>query len=188
MTWEENDYLVHYGVKGQKWHVRNYQNPDGTLTAEGKARYAGQRDRGDSGLLKKWTIGSNAGAYAFAKWRGRRHDKNISKINKKYSNDTAKREKKLAKYESKRQAQGAANSDMDAYRRHRSTASLMLTTAGYKHARARGAGRGRAFVEGFVPVAGLGLRMAGDKKKYGKRIVFGAPNDNEYDAMAMDRD
>ena len=65
----------------------------------------------------------------------------------------------------------------------------MLTTSGYKHARARGAGRGRAFVEGFVPVAGLGLRMAGDKKKYGKKIVFSAPKDsNEYFALAMDRD
>lgn len=32
-------YLVHHGIKGQKWGVRRYQNPDGTLTAEGKIRY-----------------------------------------------------------------------------------------------------------------------------------------------------
>lgn len=31
-------YLVHHGIKGQKWGVRRYQNPDGTLTAEGKKR------------------------------------------------------------------------------------------------------------------------------------------------------
>ena len=31
--------LYHHGVKGQRWGVRRYQNPDGTLTAEGKARY-----------------------------------------------------------------------------------------------------------------------------------------------------
>lgn len=31
--------LKHYGVKGQKWAVRRYQNPDGSLTAEGKRRY-----------------------------------------------------------------------------------------------------------------------------------------------------
>lgn len=31
--------LCHHGVRGQKWGIRRYQNPDGTLTAEGKARY-----------------------------------------------------------------------------------------------------------------------------------------------------
>ena len=35
----ENE-LYHYGVLGQKWGVRRYQNADGSLTAEGKKRYA----------------------------------------------------------------------------------------------------------------------------------------------------
>ncbi len=34
-----NSELYHYGIKGQKWGERRFQNPDGTLTAEGKARY-----------------------------------------------------------------------------------------------------------------------------------------------------
>lgn len=37
--WESGLYLQHHGIKGQKWGVRNYQNPDGTLTAAGRARY-----------------------------------------------------------------------------------------------------------------------------------------------------
>lgn len=32
--------LYHHGTKGQRWGVRRYQNPDGTLTPAGKKRYA----------------------------------------------------------------------------------------------------------------------------------------------------
>ena len=35
---ELDTYLAHHGIKGQKWGVRRYQNPDGTLTAEGRKR------------------------------------------------------------------------------------------------------------------------------------------------------
>lgn len=31
--------LKHFGIKGQKWGVRRYQNADGTLTNAGKKRY-----------------------------------------------------------------------------------------------------------------------------------------------------
>lgn len=31
--------LQHSGVKGQRWGIRRYQNPDGTLTDAGKVRY-----------------------------------------------------------------------------------------------------------------------------------------------------
>lgn len=33
-----NAELKHHGIKGQKWGVRRFQNPDGTLTAKGKLR------------------------------------------------------------------------------------------------------------------------------------------------------
>lgn len=36
---QEEDYLEHHGIKGQKWGIRRYQNADGSLTEEGKRRY-----------------------------------------------------------------------------------------------------------------------------------------------------
>lgn len=40
------EYLEHHGVQGQKWGVRRYQNPDGSLTTEGKKRYKSIAGRG----------------------------------------------------------------------------------------------------------------------------------------------
>ena len=37
----KSDELYHHGILGQKWHVRRYQNSDGSLTEEGKVRYHG---------------------------------------------------------------------------------------------------------------------------------------------------
>lgn len=39
MTPEYKDFLAHYGIKGQKYGVRRFQNEDGTLTEEGRRRY-----------------------------------------------------------------------------------------------------------------------------------------------------
>lgn len=36
---EDKDHLAHYGIKGQKWNIRRFQNEDGSLTPEGILRY-----------------------------------------------------------------------------------------------------------------------------------------------------
>lgn len=63
---EHINFLVHHGVKGQKWGVRRYQNPDGTLTSEGKAR------------LSKWKA------------------KELDDVNRYYDKKTSKLDKKIA--------------------------------------------------------------------------------------------
>lgn len=40
VRWRDfDDHLAHHGIKGQRWGLRRYQNPDGTLTEEGMRRY-----------------------------------------------------------------------------------------------------------------------------------------------------
>lgn len=40
----DDDHISHHGIKGQKWGVRRFQNPDGTRTRLGKARYKEMND------------------------------------------------------------------------------------------------------------------------------------------------
>lgn len=40
-----NNELYHHGILGQKWGIRRFQNPDGSLTEEGKRRYGSISDR-----------------------------------------------------------------------------------------------------------------------------------------------
>lgn len=79
--------LYHYGIKGQKWGVRRYQNPDGSLTDEGRERYSN-----DSNYRRKQirnvvltTVGLAAavgvGAYIYKQYA----DKNLGAIIRKGS-------------------------------------------------------------------------------------------------------
>lgn len=45
--------LYHWGIKGMRWGIRRYQNKDGSLTAEGKARLAERGVRTEENLGEK---------------------------------------------------------------------------------------------------------------------------------------
>lgn len=61
-----DDYLVHYGVLGQKWGIRRYQNKDGSLTEAGKERYAkkGIPEEAHGWINRKTAEGTVKGAAA----------------------------------------------------------------------------------------------------------------------------
>ena len=40
-----SNYIIHYGIKGQKHGIRRFQNEDGSLTPAGKERYAKMIDK-----------------------------------------------------------------------------------------------------------------------------------------------
>lgn len=77
MVYYESNYLCHYGIKGQKWGVRRFQNPDGTFTAAGKARYYNS-----DGTLNK----AGVKAQAKAEYKAKRRDiqKRYKETNKEY--------------------------------------------------------------------------------------------------------
>lgn len=71
--WINKDELEHFGIKGQKWGIRRYQNPDGTLTEAGKKRYA---------VLEEKLNRQDSKATARVEKFNRRFDKNKTRIEK----------------------------------------------------------------------------------------------------------
>lgn len=61
-----SSYIAHYGIPGQKWGIRRYQNADGSLTEEGKRHYYGDGDDKDWKRLNK-DAKKDAEEYARAK-------------------------------------------------------------------------------------------------------------------------
>lgn len=51
--------LQHYGILGQKWGQRRWQNPDGTFNEEGKIRYFGTSDKKGRNKMENYKVNPN---------------------------------------------------------------------------------------------------------------------------------
>lgn len=76
----ESNYLAHHGILGQKWGVRRYQNPDGSLTEAGRARYGVGEGKGVSDIssergIKRRTKDLKKAIKINEKKRGKEHSK-----------------------------------------------------------------------------------------------------------------
>ena len=116
------DYLMHHGIKGQKWGVRRFQNEDGSLTSEGVKRYGGNLGpyaNGKQGAVRKlatgdWLLGKKRG--------GERREARLERKMKKYSENGKDTSKLSIKYE----AQKERNALRDKYDSVHSTGSLFV--------------------------------------------------------------
>lgn len=70
----DSNYLAHYGVRGQKWGVRRYQNEDGSLTEEGKKRYLGDSTGRFDKIKQVLTQKSNRAVSGVKKFVGRKKE------------------------------------------------------------------------------------------------------------------
>lgn len=125
----EEEYLEHFGTKGQKWGVRRYQNADGSLTAAGSQRYAKLANRYAKAKAKseKFTNKSNKAKYKAGSIFSNT-DKQLAKSAKyerkalRQTNKAAKQKRKLEKLMRKTntsisEAYDALKSDPVAYER-----------------------------------------------------------------------
>lgn len=89
-------YLQHYGVKGQKWGMRRYRNEDGSLTSEGRDHYGigDPRKPGAAGL-----VSSNP--------RKTEHDYRVKKYGKATAKTLDKKPKNTDDTEKKKRAETA---------------------------------------------------------------------------------
>lgn len=85
-----SDYLEHFGVKGQKHGVRQYQNPDGSLTPAGREHYgvgdprkAGSKSNDPTGRSKAVTKRSTSGKVSSTKDKLKEKSKESAKEKKK---------------------------------------------------------------------------------------------------------
>ena len=93
------NYLEHHGVLGQKWGVRRYQNPDGSLTEAGRRHYGVEGERSAKQITRRLNDLDQAMAFNTRDYRDA--EKALTVLNKKAVKKKAKG-KELSERDKKR--------------------------------------------------------------------------------------
>lgn len=175
----DSNYLEHHGIKGQKWGVRRYQNPDGSLTNEGRSRYGqelGEYANKKQGVIRKFATGDWVlGRKRIGERLENRYERKAKEAKEQGRSIEAKN------YESLRKAQKQRNIDREVYQSRTSTGKMVaqnfllgVGADSYRVERKNQTTRGQAAVAGIltaVPyvgnVAGYATDMYKSKKRYG---------------------
>lgn len=143
-------YLMHHGIKGQKWGVRRYQNDDGSLTAAGRQRYGGKTDHSskDTSIVRTLAKSSFSGRKTASNWLANRREEKRDAAQRDADSarrtvadmaargESASAQASMNKYAEKQQAkadryakaaeaQRAANANRKAYEDHTSTGKMV---------------------------------------------------------------
>ena len=94
---DEGAYLAHHGVKGQRWGLRRYQNPDGSLTEKGKRRMKTLQGKSDKLDAKKAKLNSPKNMVKLSQYKSLSADRH-AEANKFYTK-YVQQAKKAAKYD-----------------------------------------------------------------------------------------
>lgn len=123
--------LYHHGVKGQKWGVRRYVNPDGTLTAEGRKRYGTSSGVGKyankNSLIRRLASGEwSWGVKGYADDRELTLKQKIEKMKKRAADGKSFSQKKLDSLTAEYKRQREDNIKRNKYISNVSTGKLLV--------------------------------------------------------------
>ena len=127
-----DDGLYHWGIKGQKWGIRRYQNPDGTLTPAGKACYGTETEK----MAAKDAQRMSDARAAYGEGAGVRRKLLSKEINKKLETKEYKKA-----YEEAEKHVNVGKSLKRAEKLHKKSGTFVkgrdLANSGYKHSKMR---------------------------------------------------
>lgn len=136
---DEEVYLAHHGIKGQRWGVRRFQNPDGSLTSAGVRRMNTLQGKSEKLQMKKDKLNSPKQQVRQSQYRSMSLDyhtkANAAKADENYYREKA--DYALTNFGARRSASKASKAHSEYAKSARKAADYDKRMAKYKNANAK---------------------------------------------------